>query len=324
MPGGQSWPRITVVTPSYNQAYFLEETLRSVLLQGYPNLQYIVMDGGSTDGSQEIIKRYAPWLSHWVSAKDRGQSHAINRGWSRATGELLSFLNSDDTYLPGALARVGQAWVEHARPAAIVGAVQLTDNESRPTGPPTPPHLPRPAPLDLSLIDHEQWLLPQASGFFARTALDRIGCWLREDLHYTLDRELYYRLCRAGEVLLLSEPLATYRFHLESKSVSKFVEMYLEAPKSLAYCDWGGRAAQRQRRRIARWRVAQGHRRFVAWAPSRGQKAWHLLAAGFYRPGYLLGLGFYRAWLDALGLSRPARWLWHLGRAPRTATAGQQ
>src|SRR5262245_43472888 len=96
----RAWPRISVVTPSFNQGKFIEETIRSILLQGYPNLEYIVIDGGSTDNSLEVIKRYSPWLSYWVSEKDRWQSHAINKGMSHATGDIVAWLNSDDLYLP--------------------------------------------------------------------------------------------------------------------------------------------------------------------------------------------------------------------------------
>ncbi|OQC38809.1 MAG: putative teichuronic acid biosynthesis glycosyltransferase TuaG [Acidobacteria bacterium ADurb.Bin051] len=99
----EAWPRITIVTPSFNQAQFLEETIRSVLLQGYPNLEYFVVDGGSTDGSVAILEKYSPWLDWWVSEKDRGQADALNKGFARATGELWGYLNSDDVFLPGIL-----------------------------------------------------------------------------------------------------------------------------------------------------------------------------------------------------------------------------
>ena len=112
--GGHPWPRITVVTPSFNQAGFLEETLRSVLLQGYPNLEYIVMDGGSTDGSVEIIERYARWIAHWRSGPDEGQSDAINQGFLRASGDVIGWLNSDDIYCPGALQRAGDGLADGA------------------------------------------------------------------------------------------------------------------------------------------------------------------------------------------------------------------
>src|SRR5690242_18490340 len=97
-----AWPRWTVVIPSYNQGRYIEEAIRSVLMQGYPDLELIVMDGGSTDETLEVIRKYEPWIAHWESCRDRGQTHAINKGFQRATGEVLSFLNSDDVLLPGA------------------------------------------------------------------------------------------------------------------------------------------------------------------------------------------------------------------------------
>ncbi len=125
---------ITIVTPSYNQAQFLEETIRSVLLQGYPNLEYIVMDGGSTDGSVEIIEKYDPWITHWVSEEDEGQSDAINEGFKHATGDIYNWINSDDFLRPGALQVIGELfrlptpidWVTGGR---IVRSVQYSTEE---------------------------------------------------------------------------------------------------------------------------------------------------------------------------------------------------
>jgi len=109
---GQPLPKISIVTPSFNQGQFIEETIRSVLLQGYPNLEYIIVDGGSTDASVEVIKRYEPWLSYWVSEKDNGQAHAINKGFSRATGDILAYINSDDIYQEGIIAQVARLYLE--------------------------------------------------------------------------------------------------------------------------------------------------------------------------------------------------------------------
>src|SRR5882724_1831262 len=125
-------PSITVVVPSYEQASFLEETLRSVLLQGHPDLELIVMDGGSKDGSVDIIRRYERWISSWVSEPDGGQSAAINKGWRRATGRLLTWLNSDDTLLPGWAREMTLALGRDAAVDFAYCDVQVVDRDSRP------------------------------------------------------------------------------------------------------------------------------------------------------------------------------------------------
>ncbi|HZU87535.1 MAG TPA: glycosyltransferase family 2 protein, partial [Anaerolineaceae bacterium] len=120
-------PLVSIVTPSYNQARYLEATLRSVLEQDYPNLEYIVVDGGSTDGSREIIQKYASRLAWWVSEKDRGQTDAINKGFSRAHGEILAWLNSDDTYQPGAIRQAVEALQNHPRAGMVYADTNFID-----------------------------------------------------------------------------------------------------------------------------------------------------------------------------------------------------
>jgi len=122
-----SYPRISIVTPSYNQGAFIEETIRSVLLQGYPNLEYIVMDGGSTDGTTAILEKYSPWITHWQSGKDGGQTAAINQGFARTTGDLLGWQNSDDYFLPGALLAAGRAALAQPAVDAFYGGVDYVD-----------------------------------------------------------------------------------------------------------------------------------------------------------------------------------------------------
>jgi len=124
MPNGLAWPRITIVTPSFNQAEYIEETLRSVLLQGYPNLEYFVIDGGSTDGSAEIIAKYSQWIDHWESVPDDGQADAINKGLERSTGDIFQFINSDDLLTKQALQTVANAYVSSSSlPIAVIGNV---------------------------------------------------------------------------------------------------------------------------------------------------------------------------------------------------------
>lgn len=126
-----SSPCISIVTPSYNQAEFLEETIRSILLQGYPHLEYIIIDGGSTDGSVEIIKKYEPYLAYWISESDRGQSDALNKGFQRATGELIGWQNSDDTYQANAFAYAVKTYLSHPEAEAIYGLVHHIDRNSQ-------------------------------------------------------------------------------------------------------------------------------------------------------------------------------------------------
>lgn len=131
-PTGSAWPRVSIVTPSYNQGPFLEETIRSVLLQGYPDLEYVIIDGGSTDQSVQIIRRYEPWLAYWVSERDKGQSDAINRGLARASGEVLGWLNSDDVYARGALQVIGQSLAQAPECALLYGNGWYIDAASQP------------------------------------------------------------------------------------------------------------------------------------------------------------------------------------------------
>ena len=207
-----SLPRITVVTPSYNQAPYLEATLRSVLGQGYPNLEYMVFDGGSTDGSAEILARYSDRLTFWCSEKDGGQAAAINRGLARATGDILCWLNSDDLHFPDTLEKVGRSFAGHCgQPRILYGSCVVFEEGAgkarRMGGRPYDPEL-------LARVDY----VVQPSSFWSRVAWDRVGP-LNEDLRYTFDWDWFLRArgsCQfhAAPELLLS----AYRVHPGHKS----------------------------------------------------------------------------------------------------------
>ncbi len=217
---GQAWPRITVATASYQQGVFIEETIRSVLLQGYPDLEYIVVDGGSTDDTVEILRRYEPWLAYWRSAPDRGQVSAINDALSRASGHWRAWLNSDDFYVQGALQQVGSA-PETA--SWLVGLTGYVDAASRPIG-----QFPvsyrstslvvEPAWIDVLCAKASGTALPQQSTFWSAAAHEAVGA-LDESLEYVFEHEYWVRLSYAGFVpVLLDRELTMYRYHAAQKT----------------------------------------------------------------------------------------------------------
>lgn len=290
MPNGTPWPRISIVTPSYNQGQFIEETIRSVLLQGYPNLEYIIIDGGSTDNSVEIIKKYEPWLAYWVSEKDRGQSHAINKGWERATGEIYAYLCSDDFYFPDSLHKIALAFSSSVDFGIVVGGIASADENSY-IGKVRNPKLPMSAPVDLTLLDPDSWNLPQASAFFSKKILSEIGMWVREDLHYTMDRELFYRAVRKSNLIILEQALATFRHHPNSKTTAYIISAFEETRKSFAYCDFGTDKQKKIRARILKYRLAQGY--YIYANSVSGIRAFvYFVKVLIFRPGYIFRLSF--------------------------------
>ena len=202
----KSYPKITIVTPSYNQGQFLDDTIQSVLGQGYPNLEYFVMDGGSTDNSVEIIKKHEKHLAHWVSAKDDGQAAAINAGFARATGDILGWLNSDDMYLPGALSFVA-THLNTAKPELVFGnCMHLRENSAFHYGSDV---VGRHAKTPLQIQDY----MVQPSTFWTRNAWETIGP-LDDTLHYSFDWEWFLRAEQAGVAFTaVDKYLSVYRLH---------------------------------------------------------------------------------------------------------------
>lgn len=213
---------ISVVTPSYNQAPFLEATIRSVLDQAYPNLEYLVMDGGSTDGSVEIITRYASRLAHWVSRRDDGQADAINTGWARSRGELLAYINSDDLYLPGAFRRAAEHFAQHPETEVLYGSLQLIGERGEPLG----------RPVEAPEFSF-RWLLrnplPQPTIFFRRRVWERVRP-LERTLHYTFDWDFCLRVAVEGFRIdrLPGAPLAAFRCWGGQKTSNRFERQIVE------------------------------------------------------------------------------------------------
>lgn len=220
-------PLVSIITPSYNQARFLEQTIQSVLGQDYPRLEYLLVDGASTDGSLEIIQKYTSRLDWWVSEPDHGQAEAINKGLRRAKGEFVAWLNSDDIYLPGAIARAVSAFEQHPGAGLVFGDVLAIDGQGQITN--------RLRYGNWSLLDLMSFrVIGQPSIFMRRSVLEQAG-YLDTSYHYLLDHQLWLRMAQLAEICHVPELLSGARFHVESKNVARAAEFGKEAYRIL---DW--------------------------------------------------------------------------------------
>ncbi len=220
-------PLVSVVTPSYNQAAYLEATLRSVLEQDYPAIEYLVVDGGSRDGSQEIIQRYAQRLAWWVSEKDSGQAEAINKGFARASGEFVAWLNSDDLYLPGAVSAAVQAFAQNPAAGMVFGDVVSIDAAGQAI------NVMRCG--DYGLDDLLQYkIISQPAVFMRRAVLEQAG-YLDLQRHYMLDHHLWLRIAQLAPLRHVPANWAAARFHENAKNVSQAAGFAREA---LELLDW--------------------------------------------------------------------------------------
>ncbi len=254
-------PLVSVVTPSFNQCRYLEQTLRSVLEQGYPRLEYFVVDGGSGDGSVELIRRHDDQLTGWVSEKDRGQADAINKGFRQAGGEIVAWLNSDDYYLPGALQKAVTTFQRHPEAGLVYGDLLSVDGDGR----------------VFNRQTFAQWSLPdlmafrilgQPAVFLRRAVLEQAGL-LDISYHLLLDHHLWLRMARLAPMIYLPETLAAARYHAAAKNLARATDFGQEAYRLVAWMQSDLAFAEtftRQRRHV--------------WAGARRLDAFYLLDGG--------------------------------------------
>ena len=220
-------PLVSIITPSYNQVKYLEDTIQSVIRQDYPNLEYIIVDGGSTDGSREVIKRYQDKLAWWVSEPDQGQADAINKGFRKAQGEIIAWLNSDDLYLPGAISSAVGLFQDNPTAGVIYGDAVSADADGR----------------LLNELRLRSWgtrdflqfnIICQPAVFMKRSIVEKIGL-LDPSYHFFLDHQLWIRLSRETEFLHNPEIWAVSRYHQDAKNVTMASESGAEVIRIM---DW--------------------------------------------------------------------------------------
>ena len=305
VPEGVPAPKISIVTPSYMQGRYLEETIRSVLLQGYPNLEYVVMDGGSRDETVDILQKYAPWLTGWASEKDAGQTSAINKGLKCTTGEIVAYINSDDWYHPGAFQAVARRAMEHPGEQWWVGDVDhRTEGE--------PPQRKQSCITGLVEFLGRTEVLQQPGVFWKRSLGESVG-FFDESKHFIFDHEYFVRMVLLGErPVNLSVPIANFRIHGGSKTYSKHYRFMYELREDTSR--YQNRVTPEQWREIMkRFRDHEAHY-FVQSVYGALEQGNRLAAIGYLVRSFPLMFRisprkvYFGAWARALVTGKPPRW----------------
>jgi glycosyltransferase involved in cell wall biosynthesis len=226
---------VSIVTPSYNQARFLEITMRSVLEQDYAHIEYIVVDGGSTDGSRDLLEKYSRRLSWWVSEKDRGQTDAINKGFARARGDVLAWLNSDDTYQPGAVREAVDFLQANPQVGLVYGDASYIDENGRVIG-----RFPA-AQTDYRRLREGYVHIPQQSAFFRANLWRKVGP-LDASFYFAMDYDLWVRLAREAPLVYHPRLWANFRLHSDAKTIAADDRCWPEMLR-VHYRDGGSRIA---------------------------------------------------------------------------------
>jgi glycosyltransferase involved in cell wall biosynthesis len=245
-------PLVSIITPSYNQARFLKQTIDSVLSQDYPTLEYIIVDGGSTDGSLEIIQQYTDQLAWWVSEPDQGQTDAINKGFAHAHGEIFAWLNSDDTYQPGAITQAVEFILAHPEAALVYGDANLIDENGNAIG-----RFPA-RQTNLAGLLRGSVHIPQQATFFWARYWRQVGP-LDPSFHFAMDYDLWVRLAKLAPLLYIPRLWANFRLHGQGKSVTMDDRCYPEMIRVYRR-EGGGKISRLEMRWYFR-------RIFFAWLP---------------------------------------------------------
>ncbi len=204
-------PLVSIITPSYNQANFLESTIQSVLAQDYPNVEYIIVDGGSTDGSVDVIRRYEGRLAAWISEKDEGQTDAINKGFAMAQGEILAWLNSDDVYQPSAISEAAAFLEENPGVGMVYGDTNFIDEDGRVLG-----------KFNAQQTSYKRLrrggvYIPQPASFWRASLWDAVGP-LDPSFYFAMDYDLWVRFAKVAELRYVPRLWANFRVYQDAKS----------------------------------------------------------------------------------------------------------